>query len=306
MNKITLSIAIPAHNEEGNIGSLLESLSVQKSKNYRLIEIVVLSDGSTDRTNEIVKLVSKKDKKIRLRTSRRVGKSRKISHFLASCKSDIVLLLDADITIVDTFLLDKVTMAFSRNAKVGLVGLCDIPKATEGLIAGSISELACTWNEVKEKAGSGQSIHNIHGCAYAMSRNLYKYVNIPKTIFNDDEYAYILNDKLGLNFLHLCRAKVYYSLPKTITDYIRQSSRFGESRNRTIHYFGDNARQYFVIPFWMKCKSMMRHLVLHSVYFIGAMLLQACYTVKRGESSENFSRGYWNIIESTKVTTVSR
>ena len=62
--KKSVSIGIPAYNEEENIKILLSSVLAQKQDNFIIKEIVVVSDGSTDETgnrvleirNKIIKL----------------------------------------------------------------------------------------------------------------------------------------------------------------------------------------------------------------------------------------------------------
>ena len=55
MNKITLSIGIPAYNEQANIRNLLDSIFMQKRDRFEISEVIVLSDASSDQTNNIVK-----------------------------------------------------------------------------------------------------------------------------------------------------------------------------------------------------------------------------------------------------------
>ena len=55
-----ISIIIPAHNEEENISQLLDDLIKLKFKK----EIIVVSDHSTDKTNEIVRKYKRKNKNI--------------------------------------------------------------------------------------------------------------------------------------------------------------------------------------------------------------------------------------------------
>ena len=70
-NKLTLSIFIPAYNEEANIEHLLRSILSQKQDNFKLSDINVVSDGSSDKTEEIVLRVRKQNKKIRVRSENR-------------------------------------------------------------------------------------------------------------------------------------------------------------------------------------------------------------------------------------------
>jgi len=62
--KLTVTIGIPAFNEEANIGFLLKDVLMQKTNSFKLTNILVSSDGSTDKTKFIVEAF--KDKRIKL------------------------------------------------------------------------------------------------------------------------------------------------------------------------------------------------------------------------------------------------
>ena len=300
--KFTLTVAIPAYNEESNIKSLLLSLLAQKTYHFNLLRIVVLSDQSDDLTDEIVLIIRKISKKVHLQTGSRVGKSRKISKFARECTSDVLLFLDADITIKSDTFLEEIVKPFQKNENIGLVGACDLPKKGQGYIEQSINESICAWNEFKERLNRGDSIHNIHGCAYAISKKLYKKFHVPSRVFNDDEFAYLLNKKLGYDFIHTCDAAVYYQAPKNITDFVLQSSRFNVSRSQVVAHFGVNSEREFMIPEMLKYKIFFKHLILHQAYFIGAVVLQLIFKLKKKSYKENLKRGYWDRIESTKLS----
>jgi biofilm PGA synthesis N-glycosyltransferase PgaC len=59
MDKIRVSIGICVYNEEKNIGRLLDKLLTQKTDLSDISEIYVVSSGSKDRTNEIVRTFAK-------------------------------------------------------------------------------------------------------------------------------------------------------------------------------------------------------------------------------------------------------
>lgn len=65
----SLSVFFPAYNEEKNIASTIKKAS-DVLKNLKLLnyEIIVVNDGSTDRTGEIVTKLAKQDSHIRLIT----------------------------------------------------------------------------------------------------------------------------------------------------------------------------------------------------------------------------------------------
>ena len=63
MNNIIISIIIPAYNISQYIGACLESVAQQT---WRDMEIIVVDDGSTDHTAQIVEHYAEKDQRIRL------------------------------------------------------------------------------------------------------------------------------------------------------------------------------------------------------------------------------------------------
>jgi glycosyltransferase involved in cell wall biosynthesis len=90
------SFTIIAYNEEKNITNCINSILNQEDlENY---EIVVVNDGSKDKTAEIVKDFSKKNRKIRL-IDFKENKGRGFARFTAveSSKGDYTAFVDADI-----------------------------------------------------------------------------------------------------------------------------------------------------------------------------------------------------------------
>ena len=51
---VPCTVGVFAHNEEANIGQLLEIMLQQELEQVEIREIIVVSSGSTDQTDEIV------------------------------------------------------------------------------------------------------------------------------------------------------------------------------------------------------------------------------------------------------------
>ena len=89
--KISVSIGIPAYNEEKNIGRLLTAILNQKTYYVNIDEVVVISSGSTDRTNIIVDDFVRKDSRIVLiKQRRREGKASAINEFLKVTRNEVL------------------------------------------------------------------------------------------------------------------------------------------------------------------------------------------------------------------------
>lgn len=122
------SIGIMAYNEEANIGNLLKTLLNQKLDFVK--EIIVVNDGSTDKTAGIVQkfLKNKKIKLINLK--KRSGKVNAINRFLKIVKSEVVILESAD-TIPEKNAIKNLITEF-KDQKIGIIGAHIIPINKEG------------------------------------------------------------------------------------------------------------------------------------------------------------------------------
>lgn len=92
--KTKLTILIPCFNEQGTISLVLESM--QKLRKQIDFELVVIDDGSTDRTLEIVQ-TSNLDIKEIIALGKNRGKGRAIIEGLKRASTEYVLVQDADL-----------------------------------------------------------------------------------------------------------------------------------------------------------------------------------------------------------------
>jgi len=89
-----LSILVPAFNEEKTIETILKNLQIQdfRKKGFEK-EIIVIDDGSKDKTSDII---SKFDVKL-LKHDKNRGKGAAIKTGLKHCSGDYILIQDADL-----------------------------------------------------------------------------------------------------------------------------------------------------------------------------------------------------------------
>lgn len=92
-----LSVVIPAYNEERNLKRrVLDEVSEYLEKSNLDYEVIIVDDGSTDTTREIVNKYISKNKKFKLIENLHGGKAMAVMTGLLAGKGDVVLFTDMD------------------------------------------------------------------------------------------------------------------------------------------------------------------------------------------------------------------
>ena len=94
-----LSIIVPCYNEEESLPLFYDEITktAEKMKNDVLFEFVLVDDGSRDKTLEVMRELSKKDKRVRyVSFSRNFGKEAALTAGLDRIERGAALILDAD------------------------------------------------------------------------------------------------------------------------------------------------------------------------------------------------------------------
>ncbi|TDE18686.1 glycosyltransferase family 2 protein [Dyadobacter psychrotolerans] len=111
------TVLIPAYNCGKYIKETLDSVLKQKYKDY---EILIIDDGSTDNTSQVIDTF--KNKKIKyLRNSENAGIVETLNHGLKIANSEFIARMDADDVMLGNRLEEQISF-LQKNADFGMVG----------------------------------------------------------------------------------------------------------------------------------------------------------------------------------------
>lgn len=295
--KPTLTIGIPAHNEEANISLLLKSLLDQKELSFKLEKIIVYSDASTDQTGrEVTKVKSRKIQFVE--SKRRSGKPTISNYFFKHAQTDIVVILDADIRLKSKSFLNQLVLPITKNrADLTSAQITELPAVTfvEGVLKNSM--------EVKRHAfesyNNGDNLYTCHGRARAFSRNFYRQFLANPDVAADDAYSYIMCQQMGFTYQYTPKAVLEYRLPQNITDHLRQSTRFFNGEKQLRRYFPHMViEKYLSLPTSIKLTSLLHFALHYPVSFISYLLI-LIYAKITAFSSATTSK--WTVANSSKA-----
>lgn len=247
MNKnLTLSVGIPAYNEEMNIGKLVKSILDQDYGKIKLGKIIIYSDGSTDGTNAIVRGINSNKIKL-IASGKRRGQAHAQNIIFKNSASDILVLLNADILIKDNNFIRNLAGPITAKKGVGLTSPMVVPLSPDNFFEYIIAKGHLEKNKLFATIGKN-NIYLCHGRARALSKKLYKSFKFPNVIA-EDAYSYLINKELGLEFYYVRNSKIYFRSPQSLHDHLKQSIRFVQGIKQLENFFDVNAvRKQFYIP----------------------------------------------------------
>ncbi len=227
-DKIRCSVGITAHNEEANIGRLLEAMLNQHLDQVEVSEIIVVASGCTDNTCEIVREFEARDPRIKLVTQdTREGKVSAVNLFLEHAQEEICILESGD-TLPGEGSVESLARMF-RDPQVGMTGAHKVPVNVPDHVIGYLSHLRLTMEHslCLEIPRLGEMI---------AFRKVFD--RIPPDVAMDEAFVEALMIKRGLQVRYAPDAMVYNMGPETFSDFVRQRRRNYAGHLHLKHKYG--------------------------------------------------------------------
>jgi len=296
--KPKVSVAIPAYNEEVNICRILQNVLGQEEHGFEITEVIVLSDGSTDRTVKFARqIVSRKVKVVAGR--KRLGKSSRLNEIFRLFKGDLLVLLDADVRLTSKTVIASLVRPLLKSGKIGLVSGVATPEVGRNIVEQAVNLSVKTYLKYVDKLNGGKTVYAVEGRILALSGEFARLANIPSDTFANDAFLYFLAKKNGFGFKYVKNASVGYRSPATIVDQYRQNLRFAASHHMMMNFFGKTAAEEY----------RGRKLLLYRLMFIdflrnplqGFLIFWVnLYTKARAKGMSEEISACWDVAKSTK------
>ncbi|PIY79262.1 MAG: hypothetical protein COY81_03560 [Candidatus Pacebacteria bacterium CG_4_10_14_0_8_um_filter_43_12] len=303
MKKITLSIGIPAHNEEKNISSLLCSILSQKHSSYVIKNIYVLCDGCTDKTAEIVSEFSKENRKIILTNDgKRKGKAQRLNEIYSKNESELLLTIDADVIFETTNALEILVQSMIQDKQLLLVGPRYVPVQSTTLMGRFAEYSYLSFEDAIIHLNGGNNIYALMGCCSLLKKSFSKEFIYPKGVISDQNFLYLTAIQKNCNSFKLCLdAHILFRTVSSFQDWRLLSTRsiVGDKHSVKV-FFGDKifAREYYM-PRKIYALALFKWIIKQPFYTSGSILMNL-YIRLFPYTATPVSNGIWETTKTSK------
>lgn len=228
-NKISIAAVIPAHNEEYSIEKIIESLCLQT---HPVDKIVVINDGSTDSTQEILdRLKLKIPILISIKNETPAFRSGAINAGFSLVKNtDFILVVDAD-SIVDSHIVEEGAKTLIINPTCG--GVC----STAGVLNQPIKNLTHLFLQTNQRLEYGgfnaeriatwKNVMILHGlCTMFRTSAVINVGGYTSGHLLEDYDLTLKLKKSGWNTYYNPKMKAFTKTPDTFKKFIKQRIRW--------------------------------------------------------------------------------
>jgi cellulose synthase/poly-beta-1,6-N-acetylglucosamine synthase-like glycosyltransferase len=290
-----VTILVPAYNEQGKIAQTIASL---KRITYERVEVIVINDGSKDRTSDETRAAIKGDGRFRLIDRRENrGKGASLNDGIAAARGEYIVTIDAD-TVVEPNILQKVLPYFD-DEKVGAVTVSVLVKRPQRFLHRVLELEYIIGLSLFLRLLSFMGIVFVTPGPFSIYRAsmLRKIQGFDASNITEDlEIAYRIRFA-GYRIVNCMDAKVYTILPPTFKGLYRQRRRWYTGAIQTMY---QHRKQIFTTRQGLFSAFIVFN---YSLIFVGIILfLSSMYLAASHLTQQLWEYQYtgWNFLENLK------
>ena len=232
-SKPTISIIIPVYNTERYLEKCLSSVVNQT---YQNLEVIVINDGSTDSSSDIIKTFSKKDSRIKVINQENRGQSSARNAGLRKASSKYIAFIDSDDEISPEFI-SKLLEPYQKTPKTSLT-ICGFERRY--LKTNQTENLFLNPASPKKQSDTNKSyvlrLITIDGRLYSVNNKLF-IADIAKKLSFDVARDFAEDTKFVLDYLKKTNYELSFVLsPLYIYNFGSENSTINKSATKWINW----------------------------------------------------------------------
>ena len=295
----TVTVAVSAFNEEANISNFIASVLKQKEENFVLEKILIISDGSTDKTVEIVR--SFRHSKLEIRDYKeRTGKSTRLNEIYSGLNSDILIQSDADVVFCNPYVVRDMIAGLLSDDNVMMTGGNLLPIKPVTFTEKAVYVACEVYRPLRKKVNDGENVLTVNGPILGYKKEFIKQVYVPNDMLANDTFTYITCKNKGYGYKYIESSVVNYRLPQTFKDQTKQEARFIIAPNVIKKYLPrELVDSCYSLPKKLIRKEMLKQLFKHPILCLYIFILNK-YSKYISIANISQINSKWDMIKSTK------
>ncbi len=280
-----ITIVVPAYNEEKFIGECLKSIASSSYPKEKM-EVIVVDDGSTDRTAEIAK-----SNGVKIMMSRHNGKSEALNSGIKAASNGIIVTVDADM-VLDKDCISELVRPFSDKRIGATTANCKVKNKSS--ILGWFQNIEYHNNNLVSNSFSkvfGNSMWFFGAVAAYRKEALEKAGRFNKVLAEDMDIALQISNA-GFRTMNVRTATGYTYVPESVKELFLQRYRWSIGGLQAVRKKGAvrlssptsmflGFTQYFGIIYSLLCLPVIAFLVFYWLpYNSGSIAAVAFYIVR--------------------------
>jgi len=296
IKKPTITVGIPAHNEQNTITDLILSILKQKG-DFILKRVLVVCDGCTDLTEKNINKI--KDSRIKVfNDNKKLGKVQRLNQIYKGAQTDYLITLDADVLLVTNNEIQNMLKVMRQNKKAKVVaGNIVLSSFNTGFVPKILQINHELWSVTTQAYKNGKNIHTSHGACYMLKKSFYKKYTFPKGVTCDQGFLYLFAKPNGYYFAH--KTNILCNPLQNFKEIQIGYSRTTNEKSDLTKHFGNRILKEYTIPLKYRLYGLLRMFYKSPIYTALSVLFNIwlkVFTVK----DEGLANGYWTVAKTSK------